>query len=105
MVTTRPATADDKEFSRRLHRAASRGVVEKQFGTWDEADKGARFDKSLTVEGTRIIELGGSPVGSIASMEADGHVFLSSIRLLPAYKIRGICSELLRLEIALALSL
>jgi ribosomal protein S18 acetylase RimI-like enzyme len=105
MVTTRPATPDDKELLRRIHHAAYRDVVERQFGVWDEAEQRARFDKSVSADHERIIELGGIAIGSIASIEADDHVFLSGIQLLPEYQNRGIGSELITRELAHAKSL
>ena len=105
MVTTRPATPDDKELLQRVHRASYRDVVTRQFGTWDDVDQRSRFDKSLVLERSRIVELDGVPIGSMATAEADDHVFLVGIQLFPEYQNRGIGSELVTRELAHAKSL
>src|SRR5258708_5804281 len=105
MVTTRPAAAEDKELLRRIHHAAYHDVVARQFGVWDEADQRNRFDKTFSIDHTRIIELDGVAVGSIASIEADDDVFLSGIQLLPEHQSRGIGSKLIGSELAQAKSL
>ena len=105
MVTTRPATVDDKELLRRIHHDAYHDVVTRQFGAWDLAEQRIRFDKSLRIEYHRVIELDGMPIGSIASIDTDDHVFLSGIQLLPAYQNQGIGSDLIARELARAKSL
>jgi ribosomal protein S18 acetylase RimI-like enzyme len=105
MVTTRPATPDDKELLRRIHHAAYRDVVEREFGPWVEAEQDGWFDKGFVADHFRIVELDRVAVGSIATTEADDHVFLGEVQILPEYQNRGIGSELVIGELAHAKSL
>ena len=105
MVTTRPATPDDKELLRRIHHDAYRDVVTRQFGPWNEAEQNRWFDKGFVASGLRVIELDGVAVGSIASIDEGDQVFLCGVQILPEYQNRGIGSELVRAELARAKSL
>jgi len=104
-VTTRAATLDDMDLMQRIHHASYREVVTRQFGNWDDADQRVRFAKSVVLEHSRIVELDGVPVGSMATSEAADHVFLVGIQILPEYQGRGLGSELILHELAHAKAL
>jgi ribosomal protein S18 acetylase RimI-like enzyme len=100
MRTTRPAAEADKELLRRIHHAAYRDVVVRQFGPWDEADQDTRFDAAFSTSDLRVIEVNGVAAGSIQSVVEDDQVFLAGIQLLPDYQNRGIGTDLITAEIA-----
>jgi GNAT superfamily N-acetyltransferase len=104
-VTTRLATAADHELLRRIHHAAYRDVVERQFGRWDEAEQDSYFEKSLGGHDIAIIELDGRAIGSLAVVESESSVQLLEIQILPEYQSRGFGTQLVQCELARAASL
>lgn len=104
MIRTREAHASDHSFLRRLHHAAYRDVVVRQFGNWVESDQDAWFDQKLDSP-IQVIELDGVPVGAIAVHDAADHVFLAELQILPEFQNRGIGTRMLCAEIERATAL
>ena len=99
-ITTRPATEADTEFARRVHHAAYRDVVERQFGPWDEAAQDGFFARDWRDSTFAIVLADGTPCGYAcvedrsAGAEADVHV--RELVIAPQYQGRGIGTALLR---------
>ncbi len=99
MLNTRQAKVSDYQFLKQLHHTAYRDVVTRQFGSWNDADQDAWFDKGLDDAEYRIVESDGTPVGAIGMREHAGHIALVELQLLPEYQNQGIGTELLTLEL------
>ena len=99
MLNTRQAKVSDYQFLRQLHHVVYRDVVTRQFGSWNDADQDAWFDKGLDDAEYRIVESDGTPVGAIGMREHADHIALVELQLLPEYQNQGIGTELLTLEL------
>lgn len=95
-VARRPATAADAEFARRVHHAAYRDVVERQFGPWDEAAQDAFFAADWGDAGFEIVLAGGTPCGYICVEDRDADLHVRELVIAPAFQNRGIGATLLR---------
>jgi ribosomal protein S18 acetylase RimI-like enzyme len=75
-VQTRAATDRDFVFARRVHHAAYRDVVERQFGPWDEAEQDTFFEHDWMLQATEMILADGSACGywMVEDREADIHI-------------------------------
>ncbi|HEY6729213.1 MAG TPA: GNAT family N-acetyltransferase [Polyangiaceae bacterium] len=104
MIRAREAEDSDRSFLRKLHHAAYRDVVTRQFGKWVESDQDAWFEQKQDSP-IKIIELDGVPVGAIAVHDADDHVFLAELQIAPEFQNRGIGSTMLRAELERATEL
>jgi ribosomal protein S18 acetylase RimI-like enzyme len=98
-ITRRPARADDELFARYVHHLGYRDVVERQFGSWDEATQDRFFASDWSRGGFEIVECDGVPCGYVATDVRADAVSVREIVLLPAYQGRGIGTGLL-LEVA-----
>jgi len=104
MIRAREADDSDHSFLRRLHHAAYRDVVVRQFGNWVDSDQDAWFDQKLASP-IKVIEFDGVPVGAIAVRDAADHVFLAELQILPEFQNRGIGTAMLCAEIERATAL
>jgi ribosomal protein S18 acetylase RimI-like enzyme len=97
-VTTRPATVADTEFARRVHHAAYRDVVERQFGPWDAAAQDSFFASNWGGAAFEILLADGVPCGyvCIEDREAEADVHVRELVIAPDYQGRGIGTALLR---------
>jgi Ser/Thr protein kinase RdoA (MazF antagonist) len=95
-VTLRPATAADTELARRVHHAAYRDVVERQFGPWEDAAQDAFFAADWGDATFEIILAGGTPCGYTCIEERDADLHVRELVIAPAFQGRGIGSALLR---------
>ncbi len=95
-LTLRQATDDDTEFARTTHHTAYRDVIERQFGTFDEAMQDDFFYKSWSGNaGFQIINWGGQPAGYTRVEETPEYIYGHELVLLPQYQSKGIGSSLL----------
>ena len=95
-VATRPATAADTEFARVAHHAAYRGVVEQQFGPWDEVAQDGHFAGDWDPAATEVVLVGGVPAGYWVVEERGEDVHVRELVLDPSWQGRGVGTELLR---------
>ena len=99
-VLLRLAADSDRSFLFDLHRAAYEPLAVRLFGVCDKGIKRSVLEADLLRGPFRIIEVDGRAVGAIRSTEAEGHVVLEDLMVLPQFQSRGIGSSVLGLEIA-----
>lgn len=95
-LTRRPATEEDTEFARLAHHLAYRDVVERQFGSWDDAAQDAFFYRDWSAGGFEILELNGEPCGYVAVDDRSDDVVVREVVILPSHQSRGLGSQVLR---------
>jgi ribosomal protein S18 acetylase RimI-like enzyme len=95
LVTKRAATQSDREFVRKVHHAAYRDVVVRQFGSWDEKMQDDFFDKSWESQTHEIIISSGLPAGYCSIERPAKSIFINDLVLLPAFQGKGIGSKIL----------
>src|SRR4051812_41397130 len=97
-LAIRAATPEDHPFLHRLSRAAHEALATRLFGSWDDTAQRARLDRNLERYPFRIVVIDLRPVGAIASIEHEDHVFLHEMMILPELQNQGIGSTVLLLE-------
>ena len=100
-LVVRPATAADLAFAFDVKRAALGAYVAQTWG-WDEAFQRAFHVADWAAHRPDIVELDGTPVGTIEVVEHPYHVYLGEFYLLPDYQRRGIGTALLGRALARA---
>lgn len=98
-VRRRPATDADKEWARTLHHEVVRDVVERQFGSWDEAQQDHFFDNSWRGGVFDVIEYDGAPCGYVCIEERADEVCVREIDIDSKYQRRGIGTVVIRTAI------
>lgn len=101
-ITRRPATAADTNWARWVHHAAVRDTVERQFGTWSEAQQDAFFHADWSGAALEVIEVDGTPCGYVCIEDRPDDVHVREIDIDPAFQGRGIGSTVIRAAIQLA---
>jgi ribosomal protein S18 acetylase RimI-like enzyme len=81
---------DDETWMREVHHAAFREVVERQFGTWDEAQQDALFHSEWIETRFEVIECEGSRCGYVCIEDRDADVHVRIIVIAPEFQNRGI---------------
>lgn len=94
-VTRRPATPADTEFARRIHHAAVRGVVERQFGRWDQTQQDSFFAADWEPAVFEMILVDDAIVGYCAIESRADDIHLRELVIDPTYQGRGIGTALL----------
>jgi ribosomal protein S18 acetylase RimI-like enzyme len=94
-VQRRPARDSDQAIARQIHHRAFRDVVERQFGSWDEAAQDDFFDREWDRQAHEILVVDGEPAGYAAVEHRDDHIFIHNIVLDPAAQGRGAGTALL----------
>lgn len=87
---TRRCTEGDRELVRRIHHAAYRDVVTRQFGPWDEARQDRFFADKWSPDSFGLVLEGDVAVGYVAIEDRGDHVFLSEVVLDPIAHGRGL---------------
>lgn len=82
------ATDRDFEFVRRVHHAAYREVVVRQFGEWDEAAQDGFFERVWSGGPRYVIEDDGERCGYCAVEREDDGMMLRELVLLPEHQGR-----------------
>lgn len=95
-VTRRAAVADDAEFVRRTHHLGYRGVVERQFGSWDEAQQDRFFASEWAHGGIEIVLLDGRPCGFVCIEDCADDIVVRQLVVAPEFQGRGIGTAILR---------
>ena len=89
-VTLRPATPEDTDFARNVHRDAYHDVVVRQFGDWDDEAQGSYFASSWDHPGFEIVSYDGKPCGYSRIEKGDGAIHAHELVLLPEVQGKGI---------------
>ena len=95
MITTRRATAEDKEFLWILKVAAMRQYVEQVYG-WDDTMQYDYFEKNFHPEALEIIQYDGQDVGIYKLLEREESYYLSQIEITPEFQNKGIGSTIIQ---------
>lgn len=95
----RPATPADQELARRIHHAAYREVVTRQFGGWDEAMQDGFFLKEWQPSEIHFVRAEGREIGIIQRRVHADHIEIAELQILPEFQGKGIGSRLIRAEI------
>ena len=95
LLERRPAVDTDLSAARRVHHRSFRDVVERQFGTWDEALQDGFFDAEWERQPHEIVVVDGELAGYIAVDDFDDHTFVHNVVLDPDVQGRGIGTALL----------
>jgi ribosomal protein S18 acetylase RimI-like enzyme len=104
-VARRMATTDDEALARRMHHAAYRDVVERQFGYWDEAEQDSHFARAWNEHDHDILQCADTPCG-YAAIELCRHaIVVHELVLHPDFQGQGIGTQVLLETIRRAQSL
>jgi GNAT superfamily N-acetyltransferase len=99
MITLRPALESDRKFSRNVHHACYRDVVERQFGSWDEELQRRFFAEGWKEGESQIVERDGVPIGVFRREILDDYIFIREIQIHPRAQGEGMGSEILKAQI------
>ncbi len=94
-IQRRPATSEDKKFLSLLNEEASKELICKQFGEWDEEWQNQQFEGKLRRRSFEIIELDQKPIGALCIEELPTCVNIVDIEILPKFQNKGIGSEII----------
>ena len=94
MYSLRPATADDYDFLRWLHRATLREYVDQTWG-WDEYVQATLFRERFDPSRDQIVLVDGQDAGVLRVERREAEVFLASLLIAPAYQGRGVGTAIL----------
>lgn len=89
-ITRRPVRHDEYEWARAAHHSAYRGVVERQFGTWDEERQDRFFSADWEGAEMAILEWDGVPCGYTAVEHRASDIHLRELVVHPDFQGRGI---------------
>lgn len=94
----RPCTDADHDWAYALKCDASREVVERQFGPWDEAFQRALFTERCWKPAIShlVFVADAPPAGLIAWEDRGDHLWLDEIQVVRAWRGQGLGSALLR---------
>ena len=95
-ITRRPATAADAAWARAVHHAAVRDVVERQFGSWDEAQQDQFFDNDWSGGRFEVIEYDGVACGYVCIEDRPDDLHVREIDIDPSFQGLGIGTAGLR---------
>jgi ribosomal protein S18 acetylase RimI-like enzyme len=95
MITTRRATAEDKEFLWILKVAAMRQYVEQVYG-WDDTIQYDYFENNFHPEALDIIQYDGQNIGMYKLEEREESYYLSQIEITLEFQNKGIGSTIIQ---------
>lgn len=98
MFVLRAALESDREFSRSLHHACYRDVVEQQFGSWDEKLQDRFFADGWIPGESQIVERDGLAVGVFRRTVFADHIFIHEIQIHQDVQKQGLGSHILRVQ-------
>jgi ribosomal protein S18 acetylase RimI-like enzyme len=88
----KPCTEVDRDWAYTLKSEAYREVVERQFGPWNEPFQRELFATRWNPAMSRIIVVGGAPVGLLALEERNDGLWLNEIQIIKAWRGVGLGS-------------
>ena len=91
----RPADAEDQQLVYDITREASRDLVVRQFGRWDEAFQSEHFRKRWRPGRHSILIFKGTVVGCLAIEFHPQCLFLAELQIKPEYQNRGFGTRIL----------
>lgn len=94
-LTTRPASASDTAFARRVHHQGYREMIERQFGAWVDQDQDRFFAATWATARYDIVLCDGVPCGYVCLEDRATDVQVREIVVLPEFQGRGVGSALL----------
>ena len=94
--STRPATVEDTLYAKSAHHLAYREVVERQFGSWDEADQDARFASDWQLERFVMLIVDGQTCGYARTETLPDEISVVELVVHPRFQNRGIATMFLR---------
>lgn len=94
-IERRPATKDDLGLARKMHHAAYRDVVIRQFGSWDNAVQDKFFEAEWANGSHQILLCDGEPCGYASTEESGKRLFLKELVIAPEFQSKGIGTRLL----------
>ncbi len=95
-VSQRPATLADMDFARSVHHRAYRDVIERQYGSWNEAIQDGYFDSAWSTETHEIILLDGARCGYSCIESQNDAIYLRELVIDPDFQHRGIGTRIIR---------
>ena len=104
-VSQRPATIVDKDFIRAVHHRAYHDVVERQYGSWDQAVQDSYFDSAWSAETHEIILFDGVRCGYSSIETQNDAIYLKELVIDPDFQCHGIGTEIIRKVIDHAIGL
>ena len=91
---TRPATIEDSSLIYEITKVSMREYVEKTFGPWEEEFQRKIIGESFDPSTHQIVLYKGKEVGLLAVAEAEDHLQLEKIYLIPEYRSKGLGSAI-----------
>ena len=103
-ITRRQSVEEDKAFARETHHLVYRGVIERQFGQWDEARQDEFFEDDWNATSHEILECGGEPCGFLSIENHEKAVYIHQLVIHPDYQGHGMGTAILRNAIEVGVS-
>ena len=94
MYTLRPATADDYDFLRWLHRATLREYVDQIWG-WDEDVQATLFRERFDPSRDQVVLVDGQDAGVLRVERREDQLFLAELLIAPAHQGHGVGTAIL----------
>ena len=94
-IRRRPATEADRDLARRVHHAAYREAVERQFGRWVDDEQDRFFASGWAAASHEIVLCDGQPCGYVCVEDGADDVQVRELVIDPEFQSRGIGTALL----------
>ena len=94
-ISLRPTNADDQKYACEIHHRAYRDVVERQFGSWDEALQDSFFEKAWSQNPHQFIMIDEVCCGYISVQKTEDSLRLLEIVIEPDFQGQKIGRELI----------
>ena len=96
MISKRPATVTDFNFTRSVHHRAYRDVIERQYGPWDETTQDRLFDAAWSAADHEILLWDAVPCGYCLVQNRADDIYVHEIVIDPDFQSRGIGTEIMQ---------
>ncbi|MGE3769921.1 MAG: N-acetyltransferase family protein [Bdellovibrionales bacterium] len=97
IITLRPATEADREFSRQAHHTAYYDTIVKQFGPFDEVQQDGFFTEAWDACPHWMVEFKGQTCGYVSFEEKSGCMFVNELVIQPDFHGQGIGAAFIRI--------
>jgi len=95
-VSTRPAVESDRSFIVECFLCAMQPSLAARRGEWNEREERDRFERSLDLERSTVVQIGDLAVGFVVLIELPHVLLVHTIAILPEHQGRGIGTEVIR---------